>query len=469
MLPRFHTTRRPRLSSVLLTSALVCACASTPADPPAPPLALTLETFAGTVLSGPAQTPAALDVAPWSLDISVARLDQLPSDVGESVNAHAESVVAEHSAAPFQTRSTLARGVRLLATSDALPKAIWRTQQVAALWPGSTVRGQTSYNLLTEDLAQTRWDLFEVNVGRDAGDPERIRFTLSFEGWLFNDPATEEEAPTTPTAVHHREHITLANDDRVAGDVLRIVLPAPRQGFPHSVEVVEVRIERTPDTQRSEFQAALSLGAQQVEATLTRARENSAALESANAFAFQRQSAVEALDRATLKRPAMIFLAKATGADLTGDLVSMADDTALDSLLEALRNEVAEGKSISDNSVEYGWFLECTTYAWLAKFASDPARELPLEFHSLLVRHTGELGRYPDLVLETVQASADQADLRKRLRAENRIFLEDSHPAARVRAYDWLSAVHASPAGYDPLASLAQRREALASLEGDDQ
>jgi len=81
------------------------------------------------------------------------------------------------------------------------------------------------------------------------------------------------------------------------------------------------------------------------------------------------------------------------------------------------------------------------------------------------VRRAGELGRYPDMVLEVLAASTAPADLEQRFLAENLIFLEDAHPAARVRAYDWLRARGAAPAGYDPLATREERRSALASLE----
>jgi hypothetical protein len=39
--------------------------------------------------------------------------------------------------------------------------------------------------------------------------------------------------------------------------------------------------------------------------------------------------------------------------------------------------------------------------------------------------------------------------------------LEDSSPASRVRAFDWLTARGRAPAGYDPLGTPRQRRAAL--------
>lgn len=53
------------------------------------------------------------------------------------------------------------------------------------------------------------------------------------------------------------------------------------------------------------------------------------------------------------------------------------------------------------------------------------------------------------------------ADLRQRLLLENSIYLEDISPAARARAFDWLAVQGQAPQGYDPLASLAERRRVL--------
>jgi len=44
---------------------------------------------------------------------------------------------------------------------------------------------------------------------------------------------------------------------------------------------------------------------------------------------------------------------------------------------------------------------------------------------------------------------------------ENFIYLEDISPAARTRAFEWLAARDQAPQGYDPLASLKERRNVL--------
>jgi hypothetical protein len=53
------------------------------------------------------------------------------------------------------------------------------------------------------------------------------------------------------------------------------------------------------------------------------------------------------------------------------------------------------------------------------------------------------------------------ADLNQRLLQENAIYLEDISPAARTRAFEWLTTKGQAPKGYDPLATLKERRAVL--------
>ncbi|MDF1798976.1 MAG: hypothetical protein P1V81_07360, partial [Planctomycetota bacterium] len=76
-------------------------------------------------------------------------------------------------------------------------------------------------------------------------------------------------------------------------------------------------------------------------------------------------------------------------------------------------------------------------------------------------RHAGEVGRYPNLLEEALQVSRDLPGFTARLVAENRVFLEDSSPASRVRAFDWLKARGQAPPEYLPLALRSARRAAL--------
>jgi hypothetical protein len=86
---------------------------------------------------------------------------------------------------------------------------------------------------------------------------------------------------------------------------------------------------------------------------------------------------------------------------------------------------------------------------------------LPPELRAILTVYAGEPSRHSGSLDDIANQSTSRQDLENRLTAENLVFLTDSSPASRVRAFDWLSARGLAPAGYDPLGSAKQRREAL--------
>jgi hypothetical protein len=82
---------------------------------------------------------------------------------------------------------------------------------------------------------------------------------------------------------------------------------------------------------------------------------------------------------------------------------------------------------------------------------------------SLMLRHAGELGRFPTLIEDALAASNSCEQFSARLAYENQVFLSDASPAARVRAYDWLVVRGLAPVGYNPLGTRSVRRKALDS------
>jgi hypothetical protein len=86
---------------------------------------------------------------------------------------------------------------------------------------------------------------------------------------------------------------------------------------------------------------------------------------------------------------------------------------------------------------------------------------MPAELSAVLTNYAGEPGRHASSIKEILHGVSSRQDLENRLLAENLIFLEDSSPAARVRAFGWLTARHQAPMGFDPLGSPRDRRNAL--------
>jgi hypothetical protein len=168
-------------------------------------------------------------------------------------------------------------------------------------------------------------------------------------------------------------------------------------------------------------------------------------------------SALEADDRTPFRRRALAFLARATGAALAEDVALGAPDSVIDGVADRIRPILLE--SGDADRTTFGWLFEAAAWRVLAEATKDPDAAPGLV--AMLVRHAGEAGRHPDLLTELVDAADGQATLSRRLVEENLVFLEDTDPAARIRAFDWLAARDEAPEGYRPLASRKERRAAL--------
>jgi hypothetical protein len=153
-----------------------------------------------------------------------------------------------------------------------------------------------------------------------------------------------------------------------------------------------------------------------------------------------------------------VYLANETNAHLTGDVALGADDSTLAELAGRLMTRLNTAKLTEPDAPQLAWQLEAACMEQLA--AMQTAEKLPPELAAPLTVFAGEAGRRSASLDELVQAGSVEA-LRAKIIAENFNYLEDSSPASRVRAYDWLIANGQQLAGYDPLADAKQRRTAL--------
>ena len=87
-----------------------------------------------------------------------------------------------------------------------------------------------------------------------------------------------------------------------------------------------------------------------------------------------------------------------------------------------------------------GWLVDRTTLALMSERLS--AGTLAPELTTALVRRAGDLARRPDSLGDVLKVATGTRDLDNRIEAENRISLEDSAPAARVRAYEAASIIN---------------------------
>ena len=485
---RSDPARAMRRSAAALAAALApcAACATAPPEAPVPLLEVTGEHYTGTVLSGPldAQVPEQALSDPWFVELRLAYVEEPPPGAAAPLSAAAREVVVDGAPALLATRGELALDV--VRTAARAPHARWELFTLDALWPGTTLvrRARANSAVEAEDRPAAPWRGFEVELARRADAPAGAEMALAFEGLVAPRPADEEGAlaaaeaaaaaleeaqggaepepkPQAPVLV--REHVVL-DEAPGPGQSLSFFLPAPTPRLPRGGYALEValRADFAGAAGEAERTAALARGQAGLERSRKTARDRSSVFSASEGFQFESAGALAALAERSHQRTALAFLAHATGAELSGELALLAEPETLAGCLGALRARIEAEGAPTGEPAALGWFLERATYGWLAARASDESQPLQPELEALLLRHTGQLGRYPDLVMESVGASTGLADHRRRVQAENAIFLEDADPAARVRAFDWLKAQGLAPEGYDPLAAPAERRAALA-------
>ena len=164
------------------------------------------------------------------------------------------------------------------------------------------------------------------------------------------------------------------------------------------------------------------------------------------------------------ERAALVYLAGAAGAPLSEELALFATPELLTDLIEPIANAARE---LARTELSIGWLIERSTILFLAGRSVEG--DLDPEVAATLLRHTGEAGRYASALEQAVVATPNHAAFVQALVLENRIFLEDTNPSARVRAFDWLAGRNLAPADYDPLAPRDERRAALAAAEVRDE
>ncbi|RKY20477.1 MAG: hypothetical protein DRQ55_07530 [Planctomycetota bacterium] len=158
------------------------------------------------------------------------------------------------------------------------------------------------------------------------------------------------------------------------------------------------------------------------------------------------------------RRAALLHVAAIADAGATRDLALTGRPDLLHEVADGLSQRIPQG--YDPTIEELAWLCEQESLTAAARRVESEVDEPVLE--ALLLRHTGEVGRNLPLVLGLLDAADGLSDLRARLLAENLLYLDDTSPASRVRAFDWLLLRGLHPQDYNPLGSRVERRAALA-------
>ncbi|MFG0316005.1 MAG: hypothetical protein ACF8XB_01935 [Planctomycetota bacterium JB042] len=433
------------------------ACRSTPEPPPfvGPEVTFEARAFTGPPLGGGAEPgPPPPPEAFAAVIVRGVATEAFSEDVlrPAAVEARLVSPLEGHDLLLPTPRRT--SGVRFSADGDdvrALEEALedgalGRTADLGlvrtAVAPGTTAGARLASRLLREAPSASApiRDEIEVWVHRAGGGGGALEVGLVLAG--VSAPAEEE------ARVARRELALFPLDSGEAA----FVVPSPFADDTAAI-VLTVRLDRTPPAaELAEHEAAVA----RTRDALMSSRSPEAPPPAPLPLWPGAREALAGLERPEQQRSALAYLAGRSSAEVAEEVALTGSDEIVDRVAREVVVELEE-EGVPLFGAALTWLLEQAAYEGLIA----AAKKGDVVAEAVLVRHCGELGRFPEVLFHAVRRADGAEALDHRVLTENRAYLTDLDPAARVRAYDWLVALGEAPEGFDPLGPREERRAAL--------
>ncbi|QOV91473.1 hypothetical protein [Humisphaera borealis] len=470
-----------------------------PAPLPAPSALTRSSEFFGSPLSGPTSKtiPAPPPAEALAVQVQFVALENIPS-VGVPLGSEARLITATRLGTPVLASSRLtgtARFVPLQAADRFQPDVVDASRGRATSFFAARAAVPRGVSAVFEATAK---DAFQLHIAGTESSatlqiyvyrpvtvltpdmPQPVQIAVAIEGLAATKVSADaQEAaesatkpapgakpaapkPLPPPVQWAQREIAIIDREVTGKQSLAIVVPMSFDAA--SGKAIAVAIEIGPGDASAEHLEALSSGMEQIKQSAELAARRPTTLPFGRSESAALRAASESLSSASRLRPTLVYLAGQTGARLCEDVALVADDSVLAKLAEqgkatldgALNAGVAGGPG---DASAVGWLLDKASFELLGKLFNEG--KLPPELSAVLANHAGEAGRNVASIEEVSRNLGSRQDLDNRLLAENLIYLEDSSPSARVRAFDWLRARGRAPAGFDPLGTPKERRIAL--------
>ena len=495
---RSHLNIRVLAWPCLLLAIVGCAARNSPPFA-APEVTIRADHYLGSPLTGPVVKALPVDKPEDALAVSVAMvaLDRIPPQPAPSVASQARLIAVTRGGVPVQAGARLTQAARIIdgedkdrfltagIPADKTKPPLFRTADVGglsgALPPGVTLR----LDIAEPDAAPRYFQgqSFRRHIAIELYRPKAdtaLQLALIVEDLLAqplgldttqaktNDvkanpkPSRSSKKPVAPKPLLPqapvRELLLVDRPSFAASDRFALIVPY-RFGDSES-QAIAIFLEVAAGSDDPQHKAAFSHCLDDLAHSISSARAATQPYrEQADSPEWPAlQSALDALSRPGAPRSAMLFLASQTNVAIFGDIALSADDSVRGELAKKVFAKI--GVPLKAHSKEsLAWMLESASYELLSEQRANG--KLPPELAAILAIHAGEAGRHPGSLDDGLKTSTNRGDFALRLIAENYIYLEDSSPASRVRAYDWLIACDRGPAGYDPLGAPKARRAAL--------
>lgn len=434
-----------------------------------PPVAVGLNHFAGTPLSGPVKPPSTM---PGSGDA-----------VALTVRLTAVRGVAAEGLAPLSSRArmlTIARGSEpILAVAQLAGRARFGEGQSAetflaqlqssppeqrheihtftdALIPGVT----SSIDVISLASADRR--SLRLQIHRPADKPQTLQLGIWIEDMVIATSPAEESPPnpetaTPPAKVSQRELVLI--DDLNNATSLRSVFFLPFELSDGGKEgmVIDITAANSPTDETAHSRAIERMKAD-VDRSISVLGARPGELATGSAAASGMAAGITAMRQASTRRSGMLYLAMQGNAPLLEDIALVGDDA----LLATVAGKIAQQAPPilgSATPADAGWAMESIALSEVIALQSAGSLAQPVQ--AVVSRLYGEAGRNASSLQEVSKGAPDRPEFQNRLVAENLIYLEDNSPSARMRAFDWLTVRNMAPSGYDPLGPIQQRRASI--------
>ncbi len=427
-----------------------CQPKATPPEPPA--MVSRAELFVGTPITGPLAGKADVALSAASMvRVQWIALQRLPADALAPIDAQSRLIIAANADATLPATGQLTRDIRF-AAGDAAATFIDRLN-AGELGPWSHIAADAR---LAAPGTTLRFTLDR------AGEGQAIRPPL----WLLYSPAEQAPATTQPSrpviAVQVAQppgedaasalpitETAILDTGRLADDLFVIARPIDTGQSPWAVIAAIAAVDPAPGDPAV---------ADALQVAIDQATGHAASLaHQPPGDAPTVRGALAALRSNSSRRPAMLLLTSLTHARIASDMALVADEMQL--LHFAVRTRQFADVETLPELPALQWFLDRTALQIMCQAAEQEA--LSPELQAVLTLHAGDVARRPDAIVELLSQVNSSEALAERLIAENFIALEDTSPAARIRAFDWLSAQGRAPADFDPLADARSRRAAI--------
>jgi hypothetical protein len=463
---------------LMLAAATFCLAAGCQSQPKAPPpilqtpaLSLQINHYTGTPLSGPRLDVADVGLPADALTVSIQWIaaTSMPPSLHETLASQCRLIIAGQSGSPMLASPQLTKDVLFDQTGNVASLAAQFSKAPtadvapivsleAALPPKVTLvfsatttappppRNQIILRMRRAELAAA--GAAAPNAGKS------IQMTLEL---------SEDRSTTTQPSILSSE--TAVFDRLFSGGHDQIAIAIPMQFSDSTARALIALIDISPTATAG---ALARCHADLQSAAEAAAKQPSIAAVEGSAWAGY-DSALKALWQPATRRAALVFLASQTSAHICEDTALVADDATLEKLANNIAGQAA-ATTEPHTSAALEWLLDRAAFNLLVLSDAPPAggagngttsAPLPPELVAVLTVYAGEPARHGGSLDDIAHEATSRKDLENRLTAENLVFLTDSSPASRVRAFDWLKARGLAPAGYDPLGPEKQRREAM--------